>query len=406
MYPYPQFFLLLYLCLGALGQNAPVNAQGSADASGARASNYTRFADRNYAVGSPQEQLQLDVYVPTGGQPSKPVMVYVHGGSWRLGDKANTRDKDEFFTQLDYVFVSVNYRLSPNPINIDDPDRVKFPDHPQDIARAIRWVVDSITHYGGDPERLSLLGHSAGAHLVALVATDAGYLQAEGLDLDRIKCTCALDAGAYDIPYYIDTYAGPGSNQWFNYVNAFGDDPADWAAASPSEHLAPDKNIPHFLIVHQGTLRRIDIAQRFGEGLAENDIPQELFNAFPFNHEEINTLLGSTVPQVQAYNDRIAQFFTDCLAADRLNTALQAPEPLPLQISPNPTAGSVRLEWNPTFDPTAGTLQIYNAAGILLDTVRPQGFPLDYDFGAYPSGWYWISLRVGEARVLQPLLRE
>ena len=92
-------------------------------------------------------------------------MVYVHGGGWKRGDKSRVGEKVEFFTGRGWVFVSVNYRLLPegaHPANVND------------VARALAWVHDHATDYGGDPDRLFLMGHSAGAHLAALVATSEG----------------------------------------------------------------------------------------------------------------------------------------------------------------------------------------------------------------------------------------
>ncbi|MEL6140245.1 MAG: carboxylesterase family protein, partial [Bacteroidota bacterium] len=191
-------------------------------------SEVTIFSDINYAIGVPQNELSLDVYVPDGGEVFKPVMIYVHGGSWRRGDKANTAFKDEFFTSQDYVFVSLNYRLAPDPPEIDNPDRIIYNDQAGDVAKAIAWVFDSITTYGGDTSKVAIIGHSAGAHLISLVTTDEIYLNAEGISLSQIKCACSLDAGAHDIPYYLNNYVTEGENQWFSYLNAFTDDNNAW----------------------------------------------------------------------------------------------------------------------------------------------------------------------------------
>ena len=93
------------------------------------------------------------------------------------------RYKPTLFTQAGYCFVSINYRLSPRPAS-NDPARIKFPVHEQDVASAIAWVHDHIKDYGGDPTRIALAGHSAGAQLAALVSTDPKYLQAHGLGLE------------------------------------------------------------------------------------------------------------------------------------------------------------------------------------------------------------------------------
>ena len=84
----------------------------------------------------------LDFYLPEEGGSGLPVMIYVHGGSWKSGDKGNTAWNDELFTGEGFVFVSVNYRLSPDPMDPGAENRVIFPDHPHDVAEAIRYLYD------------------------------------------------------------------------------------------------------------------------------------------------------------------------------------------------------------------------------------------------------------------------
>ncbi|MEO1655470.1 MAG: carboxylesterase family protein, partial [Bacteroidota bacterium] len=343
-------------------------------------------------TGQPQDELNLDVYVPIGGQEMKPVVVYVHGGSWRAGDKKNTGLKDEFFTDLDYVFVSVNYRLSPNPIDLDDEDRIKFPDHPQDLARALAWVFENIHQYGGDSRRVALLGHSAGAHLVSLVGTDESYLQAEGLSLDQIKCVCSLDAGAYDIPYYLDTYAPPGSNQYFNYQNAFGSERSDWESASPISHIEANKNIPDFMIVHQGTSQRVDLANNFGSALEQAGIPTTYLNAAPLDHENINGLLGSDNPALEVYNDSIADFFQTCLFKTVSSIAYFQGQSIEISTFPNPFHSECWLSVDEALDVANLQLQLLDSKGEILTQWSPQGFLERIKLDTYPNGMYLLKI--------------
>ena len=90
-----------------------------------------------------------------------------------------------------YVVVVPDYRVYPE---------VKFPDFLSDGAQAVRWAHDNAAKFGGDPARLFVMGHSAGAHLAALVCTDDRYLQAEGLSLSIVKGCVPVDTAAYDIP--------------------------------------------------------------------------------------------------------------------------------------------------------------------------------------------------------------
>lgn len=363
-------------------------------------SGFNQFKDIPYRVDTPQDRLSLDVYVPIGGAPRKPVMVYVHGGSWRTGDKANVGFKETFFTSRDYVFVSVNYRLSPNPINLNDTSRIKFPDHPQDVASAVRWVLDSIGNYSGDTSRVSLIGHSAGAHLVALVSTDARYLINEGKSINQIKCVCALDGGAYDIPYYLNTYQIPGDGQWNSYVNAFGSDQNTWAEASPINHVANYTDFPSFLLVHQGTVQRKNIAKRFSDTLAYYSVDTSTLNAFPLDHEGINGVLGSENPSVAAYNDSVAGFFSRCLNAISANTFDFEPNKQELKVFPNPSKEQIVFirEGFENGKSNLATLIVYDLNGRILENTNMMK-STTLNISSWPAGVYLVSMEDHETRI-------
>ena len=161
--------------------------------------------DLSYDIDSPPSDPNLnalDLYVPDGAQPSdsRPVVVYVHGGAWRTGDKASQiADKVTLFTGAGYVFASVNYRLSPRDPTVLDPARIKFPDQPDDVGEAIGWLDRNVEAYGGDPGRMLLIGHSAGAHLVSLVSTDPSYVGSFGVEPWQLIGTVSLDTDAFDI---------------------------------------------------------------------------------------------------------------------------------------------------------------------------------------------------------------
>ena len=160
--------------------------------------------------------LSLDVYPPAHGCPA-PVVIWVHGGGWRIGDKRNQMaDKVRLLNDAGYAVVSVDYRLT-DPAS---PEPVRYPTHNEDVAAAVAWVHDHIAGYGGDPTRLALLGHSAGAQIVASVATDERYLGEHGLGLDALRCAAPLDTEGYDV-------AGPAGAGIDIYRDVFGDDPAN-----------------------------------------------------------------------------------------------------------------------------------------------------------------------------------
>ena len=123
------------------------------------------------------ERQTLDVYAPADGK-NLPVVFWIHGGGWQGGDKTSVQLKPKTFVDQGFVFVSTNYRLLPH---VDMGTIIR------DIAKSIRWVHDHIAEHGGDPQRILVMGHSAGAQLAAIVCTDDRYLKAEGLNLSILK---------------------------------------------------------------------------------------------------------------------------------------------------------------------------------------------------------------------------
>jgi len=230
--------------------------------------------------------LSLDIHTPPDAE-GLPVMVFVHGGGWQWGDKANVDAMREACNRKGYVFVSTNYRLAPN---------AAFPAWPEDVAAAIAWVHEHIAEYGGDPDQLCLMGHSAGAHLVALVATDETYLAAHGLSLSDISAVTPLDTQAYDLAALAERRGGTMSRL---YRVAFTDDPALWIAASPITHVAPDKHIPPMIICYSGGMSskrlsdgRAEPALQFAAALEEAGTTAQVVAATEKTHAQVNRQFG------------------------------------------------------------------------------------------------------------------
>jgi dienelactone hydrolase len=112
------------------------------------------------------------------------------------GDTSDVQLKPRAFTEKGFAFVSTNYGLLPH---VDMGTIVR------DVARSVRWVHDHIAEHGGDPKRLLIMGHSAGAQLAALVSTDDRFLKAEGLSLEMIRGCVPVDGDTYDVPAIIET---------------------------------------------------------------------------------------------------------------------------------------------------------------------------------------------------------
>jgi len=172
---------------------------------------------------------KLDIYTPKG-QTDFPVLMFVHGGSWTSGDKSWYAALGNTFAKNGICTVVINYRLS------DKKYKAKHPDHIKDVASAFAWTYENIGKFGGRQDRIFISGHSAGAHLVALLATDESYLKAHKLGLDNIRGVLPL-SGVYEIT--------PG---FFAFNGPFGTDAATCKAASPVCQVK-GKN-PPFLICY------------------------------------------------------------------------------------------------------------------------------------------------------------
>lgn len=144
------------------------------------------------AYGSLDRQ-KLDIYAPKNAAKA-PVVIFVHGGSWYNGDKSDYAFLGETLTSNGYLTVAINYRRAPQVI---------FPVFVQDAALAVKWVKDHIAEYGGDPNRVFLMGQSAGAQIAALVAFDASYLREVGLERSTLRAFIGL-AGPYDFRAFLE----------------------------------------------------------------------------------------------------------------------------------------------------------------------------------------------------------
>ncbi|SFE24577.1 alpha/beta hydrolase fold [Paracidovorax konjaci] len=165
---------------------------------------------------------RMDVYLPPHPRGA-PVVFMVHGGAWRYGDKSGAtvvRNKVEHWVPRGAVLVSINYRMLPDAGPLAQV---------QDVARALAEAQRLAPRWGADPGRFVTMGHSAGAHLVALLAASPALQHAAGAQ--PVRATVALDSAAMDVPRLMQARHPP------LYDRAFGRDPAHWADASPAQRL-------------------------------------------------------------------------------------------------------------------------------------------------------------------------
>ena len=244
---------------------------------------------RDIPYSSPVLERQvLDVYAPTGAK-NLPVVFWIHGGGWQAGDKASVQLKPQVFVDKGFVFVSTNYRLLPN-VDMDTIIR--------DVAKSLGWVHKHIAEHGGDPKRILVMGHSAGAQLAALVSIDDRYLKAEGVPFSALKGCVPVDGDTYDVPAIIETaetrrrvHGQPQAK--VGHREKFGNTPEKHRDLSAVTHVAKGKHIPPFLILHVADHPdNAAQAQRLGTVLKDAGLPVTVFGAKETNHTRINAELG------------------------------------------------------------------------------------------------------------------
>jgi len=188
------------------------------------------YADRAYGKDARQ---RLDIYAPRGAAGA-PIVVFFHRGEWTQGDKSEVSYKPQFLNEHGTVFVSANYRLSPEATH---------PAHIKDVAAAVRWVYDHAAEFGGSPKKIVVMGHSAGCHLVTLLALDPRYLADVGLRPSDLRGVVAWSGGAYDLVAKVKA-----GGSYAPYIRrAFGDSESAWRDASPVAHVGDAKSMPPFL---------------------------------------------------------------------------------------------------------------------------------------------------------------
>ena len=225
---------------------------------------------------------KLDYWRPTAA--GSPLVVFVHGGGWKRGDKNNATgpEKPSHYLAQGYGFTSINYRLVP---------AATVEQQAQDVASALAYLIKQAESLGFDASRVVLMGHSAGAHLSALVGTDIQYLRKAELGPKSLRGVIPLDGACYDVPRQI---AEGGDFMQDTYIEAFGSEKERQLALSPTHH-ATAPNAPAFLILH---VQRVDGAAQskaLGEALTKAGTSAEVrgFEGKGLQgHTEINRRLG------------------------------------------------------------------------------------------------------------------
>jgi acetyl esterase/lipase len=225
----------------------------------------------------------MDFWAPAGAKAA-PLVLYVHGGGWKRGSKDSAMGNalPGHLRDQGYAFASINYRLVP---------AATVEQQASDVAQALAYLLARADKLNIDRSKVVITGHSAGAHLVALVGTDEQYLRKAGLSFADIDGVMPNDGAAYDVPRQMEQ---AGRLMADTYKQAFGTDLARQKALSPTYHAAAP-NAPRFLLLHVQRKDGVAQAQELGAVLKKAGVKVE-YGSFPGTglqgHAEINRKLG------------------------------------------------------------------------------------------------------------------
>lgn len=229
--------------------------------------------------------LKVDIHAPASTKsrgffrPGKkaPVLLYVHGGGWIKGSREKIYNLDKFATQRNWMLVSIQYRPVPKT-NIDGQVR--------DVVHSINWVRQNIGRFGGDKKKIVIMGHSAGSHLVSMVA-------AKRLG-GPLRGVIANDVQAYDMV----AYGGMRGSLPHVYAAAFGSNPANWIKWSPVTYVRNGQRggLPPFMIMYSGSNydRRKTLARGFAADLKAKGARVTLFDGKRYRHGSIASTIGTS----------------------------------------------------------------------------------------------------------------
>ncbi|KCZ54106.1 hypothetical protein HY29_03265 [Hyphomonas beringensis] len=251
------------------------------------------------APGLDPGDVRADVYIPEGAKDA-PMVIMMHGGAWTFGNKQNALGmyQAKYFTDQGFVFIAMNYRLAPSH---------RFPAQEEDAAAAIAYFHEHAKEFGADPDKLFLMGHSAGAHMAALVAIDPDYLDAFGLKTDVIKGVAALDSAAYNL----SRTGRDGDIPDFYHPAFTGDDRDVWAAASPTLLVEEETPIPPFLLLYVDRAVAPARAKELAETLKGKGHKAEARLVKKRSHKSLNDRLGAKGDKAAPM---IVEFFREQLA--------------------------------------------------------------------------------------------
>jgi acetyl esterase/lipase len=214
----------------------------------------------NYA-GNNDQANALNIYYKKGDVKNQDVIVFIHGGSWSSGKKETYWWLGRNFAKKDIVTAVINYPLAPN---------ATYKEMALASAKAVKWIKDSIASYGGNPDRIFIMGHSAGAHLAELINADPQYFKAVGIQ-NPIKGVILNDAFGLDMEEYLTK--AEKDDYYTDFIRTFSTEQKTWQIGSPLFYVA-NVNNPHLIFYGTKTYDAIQIqSKRMNKELKSLNVP-------------------------------------------------------------------------------------------------------------------------------------
>lgn len=225
---------------------------------------------------------RLDIHLPANPQ-NAPVLAYVHGGAWKMGNKSRIGRKADYYNEKGFIVVSIGYTLYPD---------ANAEQQAVQISKAVNWVNQNIAAYGGDGSRIALMGHSAGCHLASM-ATLSGACNP--------KLLICNDTGAYDISYLAKINKGkvPGLYSALNRKSK-------WVRWSPISYIK-NRQQPPTLVLWSGGRNRDRISKRFANALEAAGNSVTRFAGESYGHISINSSIGKNNSVTRAIDRFLTQ---------------------------------------------------------------------------------------------------
>lgn len=207
---------------------------------------------------------QLDVFYQKDIAKAKDVVVFIHGGSWSSGKKDIYWWLGRNLARKGVVTVNINYGLAP---------AYQYDRMAEDCAQAVKWVKEHVSAYGGNPERIFLMGHSAGGHLAELINDDPVYFKQAGM-ANPVKGVILNDAFGLDMKEYMSS--AEKDNNYYDFLRTFSTNPLTWEKGSPLHYAANSKN-PHLIFYGAKTYPAIQLqSERLNKLLNNAQVPSAL----------------------------------------------------------------------------------------------------------------------------------